>query len=72
MTTTATGTMTAGEAFAALMEDYLVTAGFALSVLDCAEAVYPAPYFARVVRGCVTVRFAGPESVSLSFTGAAA
>jgi hypothetical protein len=72
MTTTATGTITAGEAFAALMEDYLVTAGFALSVLDCAEAVYPASYYAAVPRGLVAIRFAGPESVSLGFTPAAA
>jgi hypothetical protein len=63
----ATGTMTAGEAFAAFVEDYLVTAGFALGVLDCAEAVYPDRYFAAVPRGLVTVRFAGPEDVGLSF-----
>ena len=67
----ATGTMTAGEAFAAFIEDYLVTAGFALGVLDCAEAVYPDRYHAAVPRGLVTVRFAGAGDVDLSFAPAA-
>jgi len=64
----ATGTMTAGEAFAALMEDYLVTAGFAIGVLDAAEADYPRPFYAQVPRGLVTIRFAGTGNVALSFT----
>jgi hypothetical protein len=71
MTSTATGAMTAGDAFAALMEDYLVTAGFAVGALDAAEAVYPAPWYAAVPRGTVTVCFAGTGDVTLGFTPAA-
>lgn len=67
-TAAATGTMTAGEAFAAIMEDHGLTAGFAIGVLDNAEGAYPAPCYATVPRGFLTVRFASPENVTLRLT----